>query len=439
MSARYPARVALRTVPELILLALIVAAVVNIIRSLIVDGYLPQPFIWDTNDTFMDWFNTAFWAHNSGAYSVWRTVYPPLSFAFLKLFSTPVCYVNDVFVGRNCDTFSIVSILSFYAAGMIAAGVVFHRRDPATGWIRTAALALSYPGLFVLERGNLIIPCFLFFVVAHGDLVRAGWLRAVAGAVTINFKPYLLIPILGHAIKRDWRALEKAGIATIAVYLISYGVVGGGSPMEIVDNTANWITFTSGSFIGEVYQTTSYNALFGVIEHGFPILKFTDSGAVEFWLRAIRVFMTTIQLIAVLAIAGAWLQPKALTLTRASLLLLTLSLTNQSPGGYTEVFVLFLLFLEPWRRPGQVAAIVCGYVIAIPYDYVFAQLPNIWSDSWLTGRAIVGYFGIAYGQFLRPAVLLLMLLFLSLDTLGRVWRAHRTERPLLWLRRPVAA
>ena len=28
--------------------------------------YLPPPFVFDINDTFMDWFNTAYWAHNPG-------------------------------------------------------------------------------------------------------------------------------------------------------------------------------------------------------------------------------------------------------------------------------------------------------------------------------------------------------------------------------------
>ena len=66
-------------------------------------GYLPQPFVFDTNDTFMDWFNTAYWAHHPGAYDIWQSIYPPLSFVFLKLVGLPGCYLDSPFYARDCD------------------------------------------------------------------------------------------------------------------------------------------------------------------------------------------------------------------------------------------------------------------------------------------------------------------------------------------------
>ena len=77
------------------------------------NGYLPQPFVFDTNDTFMDWFNTAYWANNPGAFSVWRTIYPPLSFAFLDLTTLPGCYLYSPFYARDCDWLARTTIIGF--------------------------------------------------------------------------------------------------------------------------------------------------------------------------------------------------------------------------------------------------------------------------------------------------------------------------------------
>jgi len=48
-------------------------------------GYLPSPFVYDKSDTFMDLFNTMYWAYYEGRYTDWGSVYPPLGFLFLKI------------------------------------------------------------------------------------------------------------------------------------------------------------------------------------------------------------------------------------------------------------------------------------------------------------------------------------------------------------------
>jgi hypothetical protein len=137
------------------------------IRRFFVDGKLPQPFIFDINDTFMDWFNTAYFAHENGTYDLWRSVYPPLSFVFLKVAGNGACYVNGPLPARDCDTFGIVAIFTFYVLGSALAWRAFHLQDASTAKFRGIAFALSLPWLFTLERGNLILVCFCFFVLAH--------------------------------------------------------------------------------------------------------------------------------------------------------------------------------------------------------------------------------------------------------------------------------
>ncbi|AGH49892.1 hypothetical protein G432_10845 [Sphingomonas sp. MM-1] len=410
------------------------------------NGYLPQPFIIDTNDTFMDWFNTAYWANNPGAYDVWRTVYPPLSFLFLKLFSLPGCYLDSPFQARDCDWFGKAAILASYALGVALAWIAFRRADRATAPMRIIAFAIGLPMLFALERGNLILPCIACFVIAHGDIVRSKAWRGLAAALTINFKPYLLLPVLALAFKRRWRSLELAGIATLLVYLLTYAFVGAGSPIEIVDNMRNWVvTFVGGQVWEQIYYSTSYVTLLPIRTTPIPILDHIPSRTVETILWAVPILIRASQAAGLLCLAGAWLQPRALSTQRIAALLMAMSLVSQSPGGYTQAFLIFLVFLEPWRRPGPIVAIVAAYLLSISADWILSPFPEIASKSWLGGRPVTGLFGLSVGQFARPGLILLILWALAADSLWLIARAHRGHRPMIaigprtWPARPAVA
>ncbi len=418
---------------EIALAAIVVASVVGIAHGLVVRGYLPQPFLPDTNDTFMDWFNTAYWANNPGAYDVWRTIYPPLSFVFLDVFSLPGCYLSSPFHARDCDWLGQAAILGWYVIGIALAWLAFRRADQRTAPWRAIAFAIGLPTLFALERGNLVIPCLAFFAVAYGDIVRPGWKRWIAIGVTINFKPYLLLPALALAIRRDWRALEAAGIATVALYVLTIAIVGAGGPLEMIANARNWVSFVGGQVWEQIYYSTSYSPLLWIETTSFPVLRYIPSRAVEPSLWWVPVVIRAGQLLTLACLAGAWLQPGALPLHRLAALLLAMSLSAQSPGGYTQAFLIFLVFLEPWRRPGPIVAIVAAYLLSISADWILAPFPPINGKSWLGDRSVVATFGMAIGQFMRPGLIIVILWALALDSLYRIVRAHRDHRPSLGL------
>lgn len=410
---------------------LVIAGLINTIHRFTVDGKLPQPFIFDVTDTFMDWFNTAYWAHHIGAFDNWRTVYPPLSFVFLRALGIHSCYVANGQVARDCDFVGIYAICACYLACVVVAAIALRRRVPAVAIWRSLSFTFGLPLLFTFERGNLILPCFMFFALAYGDMVQNRWLRAIAIGITINFKPYLLIAALALAWHRRWRDLELAGIATVGVYLLSFAIFGDGSPMQIAANMANWVQFTSGLLFEGVYYSTSYTSLLAFDTPTFPTRDFIPSELVDWILFVVPIAVRCSQVIALVSLAGAWLQPRAVSVQRVALLLLATALVGNSPGAYTEVFLLFLLFLERSRRPGVVVAIVTGYLLSIPYDYVFSTLLTIQTDAWLSGRPVTAPFGFAVGIFVRPGLVMIMLWSLALDTIVQVVRAHRRLQPTL--------
>ncbi|HTM94706.1 MAG TPA: hypothetical protein VL100_02655 [Croceibacterium sp.] len=418
---------------EGVLALAVLASLVSTAAFFHANGYLPQPFVFDTNDTFMDWFNTAYWANNPGAYDVWRSIYPPLSFTFLDAFSLPGCYLQSPFYARDCDWLGRATIGAFYLLDVALIWLSFRRLDRRTAPMRTVALGLGLPLLFTLERGNLIVVCFAAFALAHGPLLSSGRARAIAAAVTVNFKPYLVLPVLALAAKRRWRPLELAGLATIAVYLVSLAIVGAGTPMELASNTANWVIFQGAQVWNEVNYSTSYAPLLTIRESQIPLLEFVSSRAVERIELAVPLLIRATQALALLALAATWLQPKAVPVQRIGALVLGAYLATQSPGGYTQVFLLFLVFLEPFRRPGPVIAIACAYLLCLVGDLPLASILQMTSASWLSGRDVTATFGLTWGHFIRPGLIVLIVWSLSLDTLARVVRAHGSHRPSLGL------
>lgn len=423
----------LRLLPEILLAAAVLASLAGTVLAFQRTGYLPQPFVFDTNDTFMDWFNTAYWANNPGAYDVWRTIYPPLSFVFLDTFSLSGCYLQSPFHARDCDWLGRATIYALYVLDVALVWLSLRRIDRATAPMRTIALGLGLPLLFTLERGNLILAGFACFVLAHGPLLREGWGRALAAAATINFKPYLLLPVLAQAVKREWRPLELAGIATVLLYLATLALVGAGTPGEIASNTANWVVFQSGQVWNEINYSTSYAPLMRVEKAPIPLLQFVSSQTVDTIILAASAVIRTTQGIALIALLAAWLQPGAVSRERIAALLLGAYLVTQSPGGYTQVFLLFLVFLEPWRRPGPIVALICAYLLCLVGDVQISTILELSLNSWLGGRSVEPAFGLAVGHFARPGLIALLVWALALDTIAQSVRAHCRQRPVLGL------
>lgn len=423
----------LRLLPEALLALAVVASAGWTLRFFLEFGYLPQPFVFDTNDSFMDWFNTAYWANNRGIYDVWRSIYPPLSFAFLDATSLPGCYLQSSFYARDCDWLARSTIYAFYVVDVVLAWLCFRRLEPRTAPLRTIAIALGLPMLFTLERGNLILVAFAFFMVAHGPVTASRPWRWFAAAVTINFKPYLVLPMFAHAVKRDWRTLEMAGIATIALYLVTLALVGSGTPAELASNTANWVVFQGGQVWNEVNYSTSYAPLLMFRTLDIPLLQFVPSRLIETIEFLVPIVIRSSQLIALAALVAAWLQPKALPAHRIAAILLGAYLVTQSPGGYTQLFLIFLVLMEPWKGAGPVIAIACAYLLCLVGDWPLATVLDVTSNSWLGERTVTASFGLTAGHFIRPGLIVLIVWALSLDSIARVVRAHRSTRPSLGL------
>ncbi len=423
----------IRAVPEFMLCIAVLISLCWTIYRFYSDGYLPQPFIFVPYDTFMDWFNPGYWSKRSGAYDIWKSVYPPLSFVIIDVFTLDKCYASGSVPARDCDWYGLISILLCYLSCVVLAWMSFYKNDPKTALFRGLAFGLGFPLLFTLERGNLLMFGLLFFILAHGPLTIWPILRHISIAATVNLKPYLVLPVLAAGIKRQWRFAELAAISTIFVYLASLAYVGAGTPAQILGNMTDYLKYASADAFGQMFYATSYAPFLEIDASGFPIRQFIGSrtlDAIAYW---VPVAIMSSVAISALALAACWLQPNAVPKNRIALILILTFLIYQSPGGYALIFPTFLVFLEKWQRPGPIIAIISSYILMLSFDYILTPFGGFYGPSWLSGYGVRNSFGVAVGQFARPGLAIIILWALSLDTITQVILAHKRYRPSLGL------
>jgi hypothetical protein len=280
--------------------------------------------------------------------------------------------------------------------------------DRSTAPIRAAALTFGLPMLYGLERGNLVIPCYVAFVLAHTRLIKSARLKWLAHAIAINFKPYLVLTLLPLIVRRRWRWLEGAGIATVALYLITYAMQGGGSPMDLAANAKSLAELQGGGNWSDIYYATSFTSMIRFINSDFPIAYYTGSRVLDLlnvWLPLV-VFLS--QASVLLCYILAWLHPGTIRARYLIGAVCAMILSSSSPSGYAQIFLLFFVFMEPWRGPTRIAMLVSAYLLSVSYDFRIFEVVQPYYDSWLTNRSVQMEIGVAIGQFVRPALILLI-------------------------------
>ena len=393
------------------LLALaVLAAIAHVILFTLEYGYLPAPFFYDVADTFMDWFNSAFWAHDNGAYDSWGTIYPPLSFLVLRLFSNRQCYLNNQDLGvRDCDWFGFVALPAMLLLNLVLLWYSFRKLDRATALPRTIALGLGLPMLYTFERGNILMLAFACIVLAFGPLLASARWRWVALGLAINFKVYLVAALAPQLLKRRWRWFEGALVTTIIIYLITWLLLGYGSPGEIYRNIAVVAgDYEAGSLLDGWYALT-YKPFLSILDGSyFPIVGVIGSDAVEALLVLLPLLQRLTQLLIALAAIATFLRPEAVPMHRATCLGLLMAIVTSESGGYTQMMLFFFIFMERWQGLARPMALVLAYILCIPADISIDRFPPIVSESWIYGGPVFVEYGLSIGPFLRPLAVMMI-------------------------------
>ena len=426
---------------EWLLIIPVAVGLIYCLTYLMLYGHLPQPYFLEPNDTFMDFFNPANFAHRGGAYDAYQTIYPPLSFVVLKFVSWGPCYsFNAGGEARSCDRYGLASLVFIYLLNTALIARTYWKIDRSTAIPRTFALCAGLTTTYALERGNVLLFCFTCVILAYGPLLRSARLRWLFAGLSVNFKIYLIGAIFAQLLKRRWRWFEGALLATALVYLVSFAILGEGSPSEIYTN----ITAYAGGFkIGDVaylWYPSSLQPLSSLLSGDAlsPIVNLIGSNMVETGLVIIKILVAATIVSVAAAAAAAWLRPGVVPLHRLILLSMGVAIIYSEVGGYTQMLLLFFVFMEKWRGIGRPAAIVMAYLLSVALDYPISEVPTMVTNSYFAGKMVIAEYYIGVGVVLRPMLIHVILMTLSVVTIRDVWadaRANGWQSPLQWRRK----
>ncbi|MFM9827185.1 MAG: hypothetical protein ACKVOB_00400 [Sphingomonas sp.] len=398
---------------------MILAALAWVLLTGVYAHHLPPPMYYFSGDRMMDWFNTAFWARDAGMYDNWGSIYPPLSFLLLRLLGDTGCYpAFDGVAARACDTAGMLAIHALYVLDVVLIARAFLKIDRATAVPRAIALSAGLPLVYALDRGNLMLACVPCVVLGVGPLCRASWARAAWVGAALNFKVYLLGAVVAQIAGGKWRRVERALIAAVGVYLVSFALLGLGTPGEIAQDL---IAFGSGDAprLIDLWYPSSFVPLRSLLIADNPqLLALLGPDVGGALIVGLPWAVHAVQLCIVAALAAAWIRPGAVPTYRLAGLGAALALISVEAGGYAQWFVLFFVMIERWEAGfGAKWAILTCYALCMPLDIVLAAAPQG-----------AGFPPLTLGHFLRPAMLASIPLALSLETLARAWRTLRAGR-----------
>ena len=414
---------------EPLLLLVILGAILRAFFYFLEYYHFPQPFFYEPFDVWMDWFNTSYWAYEKGAYDAWGTIYPPLSFIFLRIFSLSSCYQETSgYVIRECDWVGLATLHGFFLLNILLLWLTFRRVDPRTAIWRTLALGLGLPSLYGLERGNLVIVCFTFVILGFGPLLKSARWRWIAVGLAVNFKVYLIAGLFPQLLRRRWLWFEGALLSTVVIYIITYGLMGDGTPLQLYRNIADVSGIYQAVTFLDLWYAATYKPFISLLTGQYQVVAGIAGSRLT---DMLIVLLNGLQYITMASIAAAavaaWLRPEVVPMHRLTFLGLAMAMVASEPGGYTESFLIFLVFLERWRGFGRSWAILMCYILLMPFDIIVGRVPPQVQESYLAGHATFFAYYITIGPFIRPLLLLSIVWALSAVTLRDVWADIRHQ------------
>ncbi len=436
---------------ESVFATIVVAGLIYSFWHVAVYGYFPQPFFYNLNDTWMDWFNPAYWAHQPGTYDSYQSIYPPLTFVILKALTYGPCYVGAEGGGsRACDWYGVATLHATYLVCIVLTVLFFLKIDRCTALPRSIAMAVGLPMLWALDRGNVILFTYIFLLLAYGPLVKSSWMRCVCAGLAVNMKVYLIGTLAAQLLHRRWRWTECAVICTVLIYAATYVTFGSGSPLQIYRNIVDFSSILQIDNPMGIWIASSLIPLGQLAQSNvFPTTLYIGSRNVELIEFLVPAITHGAQAIIMLAAAACYLRPEVVPRYRMLTLSIGIATFTAEVSAYSEILVLLFCFMESGKGLLRRCALIAAYLLCIPLDYDIGSLPQVVADSFITQRTVIVEYAVQIGPFVRPLLMISIPFLLSLvtiiDVVKDIWAGGWSERwrfrhdaPFLpWLQRPA--
>lgn len=417
-------------------LALVGSQVLFIIYTLFywhLTGRLPPPFIYHVHDTFMDFYNTNFWAQTSGRYQDWHSIYPIFTFWLGQLFSPGQCEaaIKPVIL-RQCSIESIWLLLGLYVIGVLITAWLAVRHIEQNLFNRCwqvlligFMLLMASPSLFAMERGNYILLTFTF--IAMSEWMGRNWRGALLLALAINLKQYLIVLWLVPLLKRRYDYLViSIGLALIVNQLAMIFVADEhyGMLFENMFIFANDASISS--FFQKMWYATSFSSWSAAIANPKAI-EYLSPPIIQLLTLGIETLRWFSLLFALLSLFLVLRNAARLSWEEVSLIvLMALMMIVGSVGGYA--LILLFPFVVTLLQQGKLTNLLpLFFLLATPLDVPLRPTQIRIDTSYLTGQAVEQVATITLGMYLRPVLLVLLMI-------GLVYPLLKQHRAYLNLR-----
>jgi hypothetical protein len=351
----------------------------------------------------MDFFNPLHWSDNDGVYTVWKSVYPPLNFIFLKLVKLTflgIAKFPDAFELRESALSVVLFILFSY---LLAPIVVLKTRlwNNFTGTEKTLLywiMVLSTPMLFTLERGNLII--YALFLLPF-VLSSIGLPRALCIAVLINLKPYLALLLLYYLVRRNWKELRLCTLLSVCLFVIP-GFLLGHHFWQFFNNLFSFsqnvpLPVKDVMVLPSSISAYSYALDYAAIEHTTKYSHYLNLHAIANIISAVKWFVIAWVLVALYKNHN-----RLSDIQIFAILLVVITNLGTWVGGYTLIFYITLL---PVFITMKFRNIYCAIVILlfVPLDIIPLAKASIGEQySYLTNAIVEAHWALGMGSVLMP-------------------------------------
>lgn len=367
------------------------------------NGYLPSPFLYDKFDTFMDFFSPMYWIGKK-LYTEWRSVYPPLNFDILYIFKKYVCTKPDAidpYIFRtSCALGPYIAALIYAICCIVSVAIVcaYEKIEPIITVLLILILTTSFPVLFALERGNLIFITLPFVALCISSKVSV---RVIAYAITVNLKPYFLIPFLFVCIKEGKAFFLSVVLVALSVFLLSALPIKYDNPMALFGNYINYAT-------SSVYALREVVAMPSSISSYIYITQFDRIKDLWEYVHYVEIPVYAILAYTVCNILYAIyvIKSRENRLNELAILgFMSIPVFLISAGGYSLVLLMpFMPFL--YKRYRQIFYVLI--LIYLPLDTVCLYSADVGYEiySYLGGKMVNPQWFLTAGFLFKPLALL---------------------------------
>jgi len=391
-------------------------------------GCLPEPFLYDKSDTFMDFYNPLYWTFEPSRYETWKSIYPPLNFLILKIF-TFVISDEFQFTAKSIREKYGQIILIFFIFYLILPLILFKSKDWSIfsykdKFLLYFVVIFSTPMLFALERGNLILITLplLSLVFCESKLIRI-----VSIAILVNIKPYLWLFSFFYIVRKKWKDFIVLSTFSGFIFVIT-GLLLGGNFFTFFYNIIDYAGNSNLYSIREVLaMPSSISALSSALEYisSNYYIKLNYINSLNFItpeaLILISILCKIVKLSSLFFALTVLFRREAVLEDWQIIVLIIALITNLGlfTGGYSMIFYVVCIPYFMRMKFKNVYIIIISLMSA-PLDlisiYHALSVDYIW--SYLGSGEIYYQWCMSLGALARPILNLSLLIILAIEFFG---------------------